>query len=94
VTVPYDPMFKAGFDGPFGIYCGASLPAFVKLLKNKGYRLIGCEHNGYNAFFMRNDIGNEIFPEIDAKECINIPFVYYARRNFLDKINKLDWVKV
>jgi hypothetical protein len=94
VSIPYDPLFKAGFDGKFGIYCGASLPAFVKLLKSKGYRLIGCEDNGYNAFFMRNDVGTEVFPEIDAKECIEKPFVHFARKNFLDKIKKYNWVDV
>src|SRR5579863_9823717 len=36
-------------------YYGASLSAFVKLGKEKGYRLVGCDRLGYNAFFVRSD---------------------------------------
>jgi hypothetical protein len=94
VTVPYDSKFKAGFIGQYGVYSGASLPAFVKLLRRKGYRLVGCEHNGYNAFFIRNGIAETEFPEIEAIQCIEKPFVQFARQQFLDKIKNLEWVEV
>lgn len=51
VTIPYQPNFVAEF-GEYGPdYCGASLSAFVKLGKEKGYRLVGCNKYGFNAFF-------------------------------------------
>lgn len=51
-TIKYDP--NAQWDGTN--YFGASLLALVKLGKKKGYTLIGCENNGVNAFFVRNDL--------------------------------------
>lgn len=94
VTVPYDPNFKAGFIGQYGIYSGASLVAFIKLLKNKRYRLVGCEHNGFNAFFIRDGIADEIFPEIEPSKCVEKPFVKFAQREFFDKIKDLEWTEV
>ena len=58
VTVPYDADFRAEFRGRAPDYAGASLAAFVKLGKEKGYRLVGCEPLGFNAFFVRNDVGD------------------------------------
>lgn len=52
-------------------YGGASLTAFIKLAERKGYRLIGANSTGYNAFFLRNDIATEIFPEVDESTCYN-----------------------
>ena len=49
--------------------CGASLPAFVNLARAKGYRLIGVQSLGFNAFFMRNGVGEKLFPERSATEC-------------------------
>ncbi len=51
------------------MYGGASLAAFNKLAKNKNYRLIGCNSMQFNVFFMRNDVGAELFPEVDPQSC-------------------------
>jgi len=56
-VVKYDPYRV--WDGTN--YIGASLLALVKLGKKKGYTLIGCESNGINAFFLRNDLVSENF---------------------------------
>ena len=94
VTVPYDPEFKASFDGPYGIYNGASLAAFVKLAKAKGYRLVGCHRYGYNGFFVRNDVGQDCLPEVSAESCFKHPFTRWAQEQFLPKIENLRWVEV
>lgn len=55
-TIPYDPTFdrhqskKLGY--PVGYY-GASLAAFTKLSRRKGYRLVATVEN--NAFFLKED---------------------------------------
>lgn len=49
--------------------CGASLPAFVKLLKGRGYRLVGVQSLGFNAFFVRDGLGEELLPERSPEEC-------------------------
>ena len=56
VTVPSAPIPK---DAPKG-YSGASLSALEKLARRKGYRLVVCEDAGVNAFFLRNDVANDI----------------------------------
>lgn len=94
VTVPNDPSFKPELENGFGIYSGASLNAFVKLGKSKGYRLIGSQSYGYNAFFIKNDIHNDILPEVSPESCFSHPFTKWAENNFLDKIKSKKWIKV
>ena len=44
-------------------YWGASLSAFHKLARRKGYQLVGCGIVGVNAFFVRDDLATqERFP--------------------------------
>lgn len=94
VTVPYRSDFKAEYIDGFGIYSGASLPAFVKLAQSKGYRLIGTQRYGFNAFFLRNDIGKDIFREVTAAEAMQQPFAKWARETFLPKVMSRDWTEV
>ena len=61
VTVPYCSDFRTECVDGFGIYCGASLPAFVKLARAKGYRLVGTQRHGYNAFFCAMTWGRTVF---------------------------------
>lgn len=58
-VVPYDSTAKFDWTN----YYGGSLMAFVKLGKEKGYDLVGCDNAGTNAFFIRHDevIKNQIF---------------------------------
>jgi hypothetical protein len=78
----------------FDNYYGASLTAFAKLGKQKGYRLIGCEHYGINAFFIREDIGEEILPEIAPSACFNHPFSQYASEVRRQTIANREWIEV
>ncbi|MDQ6675550.1 MAG: hypothetical protein M3069_33280 [Chloroflexota bacterium] len=101
VTVPYTTDFvntdPGGVHGGNGwIYFGGSLPAFVKLAREKGYRLVGCEEWGFNAFFIRADVGEDVFPEIEASKCFEIPMQRKARHP--DILKAMDprwkWVEV
>lgn len=56
LTVPYDPEFERYSIHPSGFFHGASLAAFESLGKRKGYKLIGCDSTGTNAFFLQEDI--------------------------------------
>ena len=75
-------------------YYGASLAAFVKLGKQKGYRLVGSERYGYNAFFVRSGIGEEILPEITPAECFHHPFTQYASEVRRLTVANREWVEV
>lgn len=92
VTVPYKPDFNRFKIDPN--YCSASLPAFVKLAREKGYRLVGCNRWGFNAFFVRSDIGTDLFPEIEAEQCFGHPLYKDGIKTVLPQIEKYEWVEV
>ena len=52
------------WDGDINM--GASLQALHDLNKLKGYTLVGCDFNGVNAFFVRNDCYDESLFESDT----------------------------
>jgi len=95
VSVPYRPDFR--FDArrqPY--YCGASLAAFVRLGRAKGYRLIGVERHGVNAFFMKAGVGEAFFPEVTPRQCFDAhPNLRSWRESLLpDPRTRPDWVWV
>ena len=94
VTVPYDPNFKVEFSEFGPNYCGASLSAFVKLGREKRYRLVGCQRYGFNAFFIRSGIGEDVFPEIPTSRCFEHPMVKHGIENRLPKVRDKRWVEV
>ena len=59
LTVPYEPN-RAGDRTNF---FGASLEALVRLGRAKGYRVVGCNISGSNAFFVREDLCADHFLE-------------------------------
>src|SRR5262249_42136754 len=75
VTVPYAEDFQTRFIDDFGVYAGASLPAFVKLARKKGYRLVGVQRLGFNAVFVEDGVGEDVLPEVDIDSCVDRPFV-------------------
>lgn len=81
VTVPYDPQFVCNSEN----YRGTSLEAMCRLGKEKGYRLVGTHRFGFNAFFIKNGIGDELFPEVSASSCLSDPF---------SEKRRLDWSEV
>jgi hypothetical protein len=62
VSVPYQSDFVRD-----GAYHGASLRALVKVGRQKGYRFVGCNTTGINAFFVRTDLGAECLPEVSVE---------------------------
>jgi hypothetical protein len=94
VTVPNNPDFAPQYIDGFGVYSGASLPAFVKLASKKGYRLVGSQRYGFNAVFVRNDVGQDVLPEVAAEACLGHPFVQWAHDVLLPKVKDKSWVAV
>ena len=78
LTVPYADDFDASrygqLHGAF-TFAGASLAAFVKLASRKGYRLVGVNRYGFNAFFLRNDLAPDLLPERQIASCFTTPKV-------------------
>jgi hypothetical protein len=96
-TVPYSDDFSAATfpktqETPN--YLGASLKAFVKLGRRKGFRLVGVNRYGYNAFFVRDGICDSLIPEIDLKDCFSHPKVIWGMRERFPTVKDLPWVEV
>jgi hypothetical protein len=76
LVVPYDPM--RAWNGTN--YFGASLEALVQLGRSKGYRVVGCNFSGANAFFVRDDVaGNHFLDPATAEEHYEPPRYFFAR---------------
>ena len=75
LVVPYDPTRM--WDGTS--YFGASLEALVRLGRDKGYRIVGCNFSGANAFFVRDDIAGDLFLDpATAEEHYEPPRYFFA----------------
>ncbi len=92
VTVPYQADFDRRKLHPE--YYGASLPALVALGRRKGYRLVGSNSYGFNAIFLRDGVGEDLFPEVAAADCLRHPWAVHARQTHLEAIRSLPWVEV
>lgn len=90
LTVPYDPSFTYESED----FRGASLAAMCSLARERGYRLIGTHRFGFNAFFMKNGVGKEYFPEVDPAACLNDPVTTRLRAEGWPRVEKMAWVEV
>jgi len=67
-TIPYAADFERFSAHPSGFFAGASLQALETLGKEKGFRLVGCDSTGTNAFFLRDDIDAPQISTLTARE--------------------------
>jgi hypothetical protein len=67
ITVPYDPQFVRAEQHASWLYWGASLAALTRLADRKGYALVGGNHAGNNAFYVRRDVLGEL-PEVSVEQ--------------------------
>ena len=68
VTVPYDEAFfrtRAHFSN---LYYGAGIAAFDWLARRRGYSLVGGNSAGSNAFFVRDDLLNDVVRPVGIAE--------------------------
>lgn len=94
VSIPYSDKFVAEFTQYGADYSGASLAAFVILLRSKGYRLIGSNTIGTNAFFVRNDIEHHWLPEVHPKELFSHPRSKFGMKHRFPLIKDRPWVSI
>jgi len=72
ISVPYDEDWIYDSEkAPF--YHGASLAALSKLAESKGYRLVGTNRFGFNAFFLRVEEAVAQIPTVSVKDCRQHP---------------------
>lgn len=92
VTVPYAPDFcLTDFTDDFR---GASLRAMVHLGRSKGYRLVGTHRYGFNAFFVKNGMADDMLPEVTPESCSTDPYTTRAHRTRWPRVKDRPWVHV
>jgi hypothetical protein len=67
ISVPYESEFHRTKKHYSNLYFGASLAAITFLANQKGYKLVGTNSAGSNAFFVRNDLLNENLETLTAE---------------------------
>lgn len=94
VSVPYQADFVAEYTEFGSDYAGASLQAFVKLGRAKGYRLVGTNAIGTNAFFVRDDIPVELLPELNPADAFKHPRAQFGMKVRFPKVSGKKWIEV
>ena len=97
-TIPYNKEFERFSAHPSGFFAGASIKALESLGEKKGYRLVGCDTTGTNAFFLRNDLGNNQIPTLKASEAFR-PHQNWIQRGIsqdqqLEIMNLMPYIEV
>jgi hypothetical protein len=95
MTQVYQDQFRSEDVTAFGTLprYGASLAAFVKLAARKGYRLVGVERQGFNAVFVRSDLGIDVLPTVAAADCFRHPMPRYRVQFLKDHRDRLDMTR-
>jgi hypothetical protein len=95
VTIPYRPDFRwEKLPAKHQFFRSASLLAFTRVSRTKGYRLVGWNALGYNAFFLRDDVAPGIFPTRAPDELEGNPFAMAMRKMHWKNIAQLPWVEI
>ena len=97
ITVPYKTDFDRSKEHYSNLYYGASIQAFIELMKSKQYFLLGTNSAGNNAFFMKNKFLKEANKAIVEKKIFISKFRESRNKNgnltFLDKKESLKLIQ-
>lgn len=97
VTVPYADDFDGyavGSTEGLPNFAGASLAAFVKLGRSRGYRLVAVNRYGYNAFFVKEAEAADLLPEVAAADCFTHPKVIHGMSARFPAVADAPWEQV
>lgn len=99
ITVPYEPDFVRWNKHDSGLYHGTSLLALERLGERKGYRLVGCDTMGVNAFFVRKDLDAPSVATLTTKEAFcdhrsRVERLGLTTEQQLEKVAHLPFVEI
>jgi hypothetical protein len=97
LTIPYKADFTRGAYQVNRVdlnYGGASLRAFVELGRKKGYRLVGCNRGGWNAFFVGDSIDPDVLPAVSVESCFRYDWNSYGMKERFELVKHMDWEEV
>lgn len=87
VTVKYKKKFIRNDEHYSNLFYGASIQAYIKLLKSRDYRFIGTNSAGNNAFFIKKNYSQKIFRALKEIKIFSSKF-----RESRNKKHKLDFL--
>jgi hypothetical protein len=96
-AVPYDPKFVLEHRDEVpgrGWHFGASLRAYTRLAAEKGYRLVGVQRFGFNAFFVKRGLAERELPEVRIEDCAAHPAARHGIEIFREVRHSLKWIEV
>jgi hypothetical protein len=96
-TIPYSDDFNSRiYPQSKGMpnFAGASLSALVKLGRKKGYRFVGSNRYGYNAFFIKTGIYENLLPEKRVQDCFCHSKVALGMKERFPTVQDFPWVEV
>jgi len=98
VTVPYNSEFVRYEVHPSGFYHGSSLAAIEYLGKKKGYRLVGVDETGVNAYLVKDELCPSV-PTVTATDCFKdnrgrVKYKKLSRKQQFDRIKEMPLVDV
>lgn len=97
ITVPYEKDFQRTRAHYSNLYFGASIAALAALAARKGYRLIGSNRVGNNAFFVRQSHADDLLLKIGDTEprpsSIRESRGQNGKLTFLSGLDRLDAIK-
>jgi len=90
ISIPYDPTFIRYQAHESGYYHGCSLSAIEHLGRLKGYRLVGVDETGVNAFLIKKHLCPNI-PTLTPRECFkeNRGRVKYKNQSRTEQLHKI-----
>jgi hypothetical protein len=96
-TIPYDPAFYRTTAHYSNLFYGTSLLSAYDLAKEKGYSFVGCNSNGNNAYFVKNDKLKDLKVRSVEEGFTDAQFAESRSQNkqltFLRGRNRLDLLK-
>jgi len=96
-AIPYDPKFVLQHRDEIpgrGWHFGASLRAYTKLAAEKGYRLVGVQRYGFNAFYVKRGVAERELPEVPVEECGRHPAARAGIESFREMRKSFEWVEI
>ena len=94
LTIPYREDFYYLDGKQHQEFRSVSPLAMKKLLDTKNYRLVGSHRYGFNAIFMRKDVGIDYFPEVRVESLYDSSYSKVRRETTWQEVKDLPWVKV
>ena len=97
ITVPYKKKFYRNKEHYSNLYFGASISAFINLLKKRNYIFLGTNSSGNNAFFIKKNFSQKLENAIKEKKIFLSKFRESRNRNgslnYLNKEKSLKLIK-